>query len=167
MTTQTDFFTSTSAVSATGQNAISRWMDEKVLYCQSVLVSELLNEFLPNTQNRYSWDEVENLYDDSMEAVEEFLAYCDDITDEEREEILELPFDEREAKARDLGWEPEPKEIYEWWLVSRYFADKLREVGEPVFEAYGCVWWGRCCTGQWLGMDSVIVGLAREDGIVS
>ena len=137
-----------------------------MLCCQSALVGDLLNEFLPLTQNSYGWEEVENLYDDSMEAVEEFLAYCPDLSDDEREAVWELPFDERENKARELGWDPELKEVFEWWLVSDFFADRLRKVGEPIFEAYGCTWWGRCCTGQWLGMDGVIVGLARESGVV-
>jgi hypothetical protein len=48
------------------------------------------------------------------------------------------------------------QEIYEWWFVSHWFYEKLREAGEPVIDSdYGYLW-GRTCTGQAISIDSVI-----------
>jgi hypothetical protein len=58
--------------------------------------------------------------------------------------------------------EPEPQEIYEWWLVSNWLARKLEAKGEPILEAYGCVWWGRCMTGQSMMKDDVIREIYKE-----
>ena len=52
------------------------------------------------------------------------------------------------------------REIYEWWLISDWLADRLRKHGEAVLcHAYG-VWWGRTVTGQRIAMDTVIQTIA-------
>lgn len=48
------------------------------------------------------------------------------------------------------------KEIYEYWLVSPYLGEKLRENGEAVLERYGAWVWGRTCTGQTISLDGVM-----------
>ena len=54
----------------------------------------------------------------------------------------------------------ETAEVYEWWRVSKWFADKLAEAGEVVLDnAYG-YWWGRTCTGQPVMMDGTIQKVA-------
>lgn len=56
----------------------------------------------------------------------------------------------------------EPAEIYEWWRVSKYLAEKLQEAGECVLmNAYG-EWWGRCTTGQGFIMDGVLQRVAAS-----
>jgi hypothetical protein len=55
-----------------------------------------------------------------------------------------------------------PKEIYEWWLVTSWFEDKLKEKGEVFLELFGETWWGRQCTGQAILLDYVI-GRIGED----
>lgn len=51
-------------------------------------------------------------------------------------------------------------EIYEWWRVSPWLAEKLDDAGECVLENdYGC-WWGRTCTGQSVIMDGTFQTVA-------
>jgi hypothetical protein len=53
-------------------------------------------------------------------------------------------------------------EIYEWWRVTNWLADKLKGIGECVLDnAYG-TWWGRCCTGQQYIMDGVLQRVAEQ-----
>jgi hypothetical protein len=48
----------------------------------------------------------------------------------------------------------EPVEIFQWFLLSDdWIADKLRDMGEPILEAYDCKWWGRTCCGQSISQD--------------
>ena len=51
-------------------------------------------------------------------------------------------------------------EVFEWWLVSPYLADELKEQGEIVIDALGCYWWGRTTSGQAIYMDSAIQKIA-------
>lgn len=66
-----------------------------------------------------------------------------------------------EADRVDLG--EYQREIYEWWLVSGWLADQLREHGEHVPEG-DCVQdvWGRTCSGQAILLDGVIREIAAE-----
>jgi len=34
-------------------------------------------------------------------------------------------------------------EVFEWWLVSPYLAQELKQQGEVIIDALGCHWWGR------------------------
>lgn len=52
--------------------------------------------------------------------------------------------------------EEETQEIFEWWLVSSWIADKLKEKGEPILDNDYGIWWGRCCSGQAVYMDGVM-----------
>ena len=53
-------------------------------------------------------------------------------------------------------------EVFEWWLVTPYMADPLKENGEVIFADYDCYWWGRQTSGQGLSMDWVIQEIARQ-----
>ena len=55
-------------------------------------------------------------------------------------------------------------EIMEWWLVTPYMAELLKENGEVILAAYGCCWWGRQTSGQALYMDWVIQRIAEQMG---
>ena len=39
-------------------------------------------------------------------------------------------------------------EVFEWWLVSPYLAQELKQQGEVIIDALGCHWWGRQSSGQ-------------------
>mgnify|MGYP003648398895 CR=1 FL=1 len=54
----------------------------------------------------------------------------------------------------------EPVEIYEWWAVTDWLAQKLNAINEPVLSnAYGH-WWGRTCSGQAMIMDGTLQQIA-------
>lgn len=52
-------------------------------------------------------------------------------------------------------------EIFEWWLVSPYLAQELKERDEVVIDTLGCHWWGRTSSGQAIYMDGVIQKIAE------
>ena len=56
----------------------------------------------------------------------------------------------------------EDTDVLEWWLVTPYMADMLKNNGEVILAAYDCYWWGRTTTGQALYMDWVIQEIARQ-----
>ena len=53
-------------------------------------------------------------------------------------------------------------EVFEWWLVTPYFAELLKGNGEVILADYDCYWWGRTTAGQALWMDYVIQKIAEE-----
>ena len=55
-------------------------------------------------------------------------------------------------------------EIFEWYLVSDWFLNRLREISEPVIDNDYGEYWGRCCTGQAICLDHNIQELAYEWG---
>ena len=54
-------------------------------------------------------------------------------------------------------------EVLEWWLVTPWLAERLKEQGEVIIEEYGCYWWGRQSSGQAIYMDGVIQEICGED----
>ena len=56
----------------------------------------------------------------------------------------------------------ENSEIMEWWLVTPYMAELLKEKGEVILSDYDCYWWGRATSGQALYMDGVIQEIAEQ-----
>ena len=67
-----------------------------------------------------------------------------------------------EEFCREHDIEPDEHEVYEHWIVTDYFARKLKEQGETVGEVCGLTIWGRCATGQAISMDGVITRIARD-----
>lgn len=56
----------------------------------------------------------------------------------------------------------EAAEVYEWWLVTDWLADKLEDAGEPILRAANCAWWGRCTTGQSIILDGTLQNIAKQ-----
>lgn len=55
------------------------------------------------------------------------------------------------------------EEVLEWWLVTPWLAERLKERGEIVIDELDCRWWGRLTSGQAIYMDSVIREICGED----
>lgn len=58
--------------------------------------------------------------------------------------------------------DPEDREAYEHWIVSKWFGNRLKEAGEMVifdFMGFPAIW-GRTCSGQAIALDGVIQGIA-------
>lgn len=59
--------------------------------------------------------------------------------------------------------EQQTQDIYEWWAVTSWLAEKLRDRGHPVIiNQYGVSYWGRCTTGQAIKLDGVIKSIVTE-----
>ena len=54
------------------------------------------------------------------------------------------------------------EEVLEWWLITPFFADCLRQEKELVIESLGCHWWGRTTSGQAIYIDNVISDIANR-----
>jgi len=66
------------------------------------------------------------------------------------------------SEPADEDDDPEPQEVYEWWIVTRWLADELRDIGEPVLNNDYGYWWGRTCTGQAVIMDGTLQQVAAR-----
>lgn len=62
----------------------------------------------------------------------------------------------------DENGEMYEKEVFEWWSVSDWLADKLKEVGSVVLEGDYDSYWGRCETGQGLSLDYDLICVAKK-----
>ena len=112
--------------------------------------SSLINDLDKLEVEGFLYEDIENLF----------------MTDEE---IIKWHLDDIEIEGKEITAEDlddfrydNPKEIYEWYLVSDWFIDKLREINEPVLDNYYGEYWGRCCTGQAICLDYSIQELAYE-----
>ena len=151
-------------------------VQREVYYCQTSVVEELLN----TEENQDTLFELENFwyyrldlsdgeftgsYDDLQEKIEEvenkrdnFEALQADGAKDLEDQITALEDDLTEMNEPDT----EASEIYEWWLVSGYLANRLKAKGEIIWEDYGCTWWGRQATGQAILLDGVISYIAED-----
>lgn len=100
-----------------------------------------------------NFDEV----DDDDEAVWEAMVeeQLDELIGEYREGNKEEADDWSEA-CDCAGVKPYECEVYEYWAVDSWFAARLREQGELVFEFCDFTVWGRTTTGQSIYLDGVI-----------
>tara|TARA_R100000773_G_scaffold44455_1_gene45669 strand:- start:1089 stop:1427 length:339 start_codon:yes stop_codon:yes gene_type:complete len=55
-------------------------------------------------------------------------------------------------------------EVMQWWIVSDWLADKLREDNEVVMESKGLMFWGRCGYGYALECDFVNIYKSIKQG---
>lgn len=55
-----------------------------------------------------------------------------------------------------------PEEVYEWWAVSNWFGEKLKDQGCIVVESWGKSYWGRTTTGQSISLDGCVAHIAKN-----
>lgn len=53
-------------------------------------------------------------------------------------------------------------DVFEYWAVTSWFAEKLKAQGELVAEFFDLLIWGRQTTGQLISADAVIGDITRE-----
>ena len=97
----------------------------------------------------FYFDDIENLYMTDEEILDSMGSYDEDMSDQEL-------IDEVRNNGEDIN------EICEWYLVSDWFLDRLREINEPIIDNDYGEYWGRCCTGQSIYLDHNIQELAYE-----
>ena len=116
------------------QELNANFVNEHVLLNQTYLVDKMLNDEV------FSYESIINLYPDNTEKIEELEDKITELEDEQ----------------------DEPQEILEWWVISNWFAEQLKEHGEPVLENDYGTWWGRTTTGQAIKLDDVITEIREE-----
>ena len=62
-------------------------------------------------------------------------------------------------------FDSEPKEIYQWFIVSTWLANRLREIDQPVLDYMGLELWGRTCCGQGIALDGTFQNISRRLGV--
>lgn len=130
------------------EERIERIVNNEILTCQSSLVEKLLSENIVN------YDDIVNLYKDNSEEIEELQEKLEELENQDNEEENEVEIDNLQSKIEELESEQEePQDIFEWWVVTNWMADKLEEIGEPILRSDYETWWGRTCTGQSIKMD--------------
>ena len=104
-----------------------------------------------------TWENVENLFHSVCYDCGEEINDDEELIEDE--DIYRCPHCKIECSEADI--ESEKQKIFEWWIVSQWFYEKLKDIGEPVIEWGNNYYWGRCCTGQAILLDSVISYIAE------
>ena len=150
-------------------------------------VSSLVHHFATNESalggSDYSYDDILELCrkDDYETPVEEFIddmsradcvEYLESLSiqcyDEESDKVLRKAVFENAKEegiqefASERRIDPYDDEVYEHWIVSDWFAAKLRDKGEITGELVNLTIWGRTCTGQAIHLDAVIGEIAAD-----
>lgn len=126
------------------QQAVEDFVRSEVYTCQSMLVEELLNKEI------FSFDDIQNLYKlFDGKLIHPNTCYSCKLTFDS--------LDSETGECQDCFEENQTaQDIFEWWVVSDWLANKLKEQGEPIIDNDFGTWWGRTCSGQAIYMDGVI-----------
>ena len=130
------------------QDITRKFITPHIYRNQTALVTDMQKEGESNLY-RFEWDNIENFYMSDQEILNYMGSYDEDMSDQEL-------IDEVRDNGEDIN------EIFEWYLVSDWFLNRLREINEPVIDNDYGEYWGRCCTGQAISLDYNIQELAYE-----
>lgn len=131
------------------QNDLNEKLVQREVYvCLTPMVEFILAESgitgSANTPPPFSYDDIENSYN---------------------KECLHCGKEESEHNnyncADGESYNTEPQEILEWWAVSPWLFEKLREEGEPVIDTFPHLW-GRTTSGQAISADAVITKIQKK-----
>lgn len=150
---------------------IAQFVQDEIIYNQTSLVNELLGLAQSNSDANaklyamgFDWDKVDN-YGEYIEYSLPHAAYMNETKAEVGERLDKvLAADDSmpdkqatiEALKAALEQDGDYPEIFSWYLVTDWLAERLREEGECVLETEGGTYWGRCTFGQLIESDSVI-----------
>ena len=121
--------------SSENQDIKSKFVAREVFVCFSYEMDEILKAGLVN------YEDIENLYLD-----------CE-------KEYQDLGYETAEAMQDDGA---DMQEIFEWWIVSEYLYNKLKNENEPVLEWGNNYYWGRTTSGQAIKLDYVISRICSD-----
>jgi len=115
----------------------------------------------------FTKDQLGEAKETAEKRLEDHRKDCEDITEftncvsslEDCQTCIDLQDDIDMLDDLDL----EPQEILEWWSVSSWLKRQLEARGEPVLEIGSNHYWGRCCSGQAIKLDSVIEDIWNEE----
>lgn len=151
-------------LSADYQRKVGDFVNREVIYCVSMLISELVEL---ESGGHYGDDLYTVLVQDDWETAaedegweqytDEFGANCYRHTDGA------TWADTCQGLCESFNIDPYQHEAYEHWIVSDYLADKLESAGEMILRDFmGLTIWGRTTTGQAIHLDSVICDIYND-----
>jgi len=108
------------------------------IYDRVALLTDRLYDIKDNFKNTQKQDRIIALYTDRISELEDLL------NEFEHAEFDNYP------------------EIFQYFLVDEYFADKLEEKGEVIIRDYDTPIWGRQTCGQAILLDHVISLIAED-----
>jgi hypothetical protein len=160
--------------STTNQNIKGKLVQREVFANVGQMAEFCLQQSTEGADSPIQWEEIENLYkypDFSGNYVSVYTGLEDDIQEakDSLEEMLdsdEYTEEQKDAIQLELEelneLEQEPQDVFEWWIVSDYLAEKLKERGEVIASDGWNSIWGRTTTGQAILLDYVISQIAEE-----
>ena len=173
--------------SIANQDIKSKFVGREVFANVNSMVEYILNKSAEDREAPFSIDDVENFYsfpEWSKTVVGETLSFdggtendktefeanfdrlieesearletgeISDLTHERNVELIE------EAREEFNDLESDPQDVYEWWIVSGWLCENLKEQGEVVISDQNI--WGRCTTGQAILLDGVISRICED-----
>ncbi|HHY0047846.1 TPA: hypothetical protein ACVT6Z_001435 [Clostridioides difficile] len=148
------------------QKITSDFVGREVYTCVTQMVEYILRQ--EGNNKPFDYDDLENLYTDNQEKIEklreeigELESEFDELEDSEKITKIKTKIDDLEMEIEELESEQdEPHEVYEFWIVSEWLCNKLKELGEVVISSENI--WGRCCTGQSIALDYVIYKICED-----
>lgn len=148
--------------STVNQSIKDKFVSLHVYLCVNVLIDDLKDEVRQEMYDEFSnyWmynvDGEDVTPDQLSEMISELEQKLDEATTDEEIKSIEERIDELN------NLESEPQEIFEYWAVSSFLADKLKANGH-------CIWyngqnyiWGRTTTGQAILLDYCISQICEE-----
>lgn len=178
--------------SVVNQRIKREFVNREVLCCDTSVVEYILRqENFTYDDVPFTYGDIENLYLDNQEEIDELEEKIQELEDSKpdepdswdyeidqefydacdayEEEVKEID-NEIEAlnnEIQELEYQQErPQEVFEWWRVTNYLYEKLRNKGEVVLEGPNGYYWGRCCTGQAILLDGVISQICADNEIL-
>lgn len=124
-------------------------------------ISDMADYLFNCDDNSYAnFDDFENVFVTICPKCGAVNSYHHDVRDDD--ELTDYWYCDHCHHEVEEEMDTEPQEIYEYWIVSPWFGEKLRNAGEPVFERMLGWIWGRTCTGQAISLDGVIDEICKD-----
>lgn len=148
--------------SIVNQEIKERFVRQHVEGCFTTEVAYILSRW-GDSDAPFSYDDVQNYYVPYCEDCGRGYSTFAETTDDEDETVYRCEDCGREYSEDEYDdLDKEPTEIYEWWAVSEFLAQKLLSHGESVIEGPLCWYWGRGTSGQAILLDGVISRICEE-----
>lgn len=178
--------------STVNQRIKEKFVDREVLCCDTSVVEYILRQDnFTYDDVPFTYDDIENLYPNNQEDIDELEEKIQELEDskpdepdswdyetdqdfydaydayEEKTKEIDAKISDLEDEVSELEYQQErPREVFEWWRVTGYLYEKLRENGEVVLEGPNGYYWGRCCRGQAILLDWVISEICADNEIL-
>jgi hypothetical protein len=166
--------------SATNQRILDMLINREVYCCMTSEMEYMLSRVYEGDDNNpFDEEDLYNTYEEVCPECQSGYGFTertyDELTDEQKEMVDEDEdgtfyicdncghvLTEEDYNNRDS----QPREIYEWWAVSKWFGEKLAAKGCCVIESWGKSYWGREATGQSISLDRCVIDIAKDMGIL-